>query len=139
MQQRWIRICSYNELGEYTTQEKIRKSIGGAVGKVKTTVGGAFNKAKSGLKSLGSSIKNTTASAIGGIKNLGSAVKTKASGIASGAKTLVQTAGSKLSKGKDYLKESVTAITGLAGAMDKVFANKNTSISDVINVKANIK
>ena len=129
----------HNELGEYTTQEKIKKSIGGTVGKVKTTVGGAFNKAKSGLKSLGSGIKNTTTSAIGGIKNLGSAVKTKASGIASGAKTLVQTAGSKLSKGKDYLKESVTAITGLAGAMDKVFANKNTSISDVINVKANIK
>ena len=129
----------HNELGEYTTQEKIKKSIGGTVDKVKTTVSGAFNKAKSGLKSLGSGIKNTTTSAIGGIKNFGSAVKTKASGIASGAKTLVQTAGSKLSKGKDYLKESITAITGLAGAMDKVFANKNTSISDVINVKANIK
>ena len=129
----------HNELGEYTTQEKIKKSIGGTVDKVKTTVGGVFNKAKSGLKSLGSSIKNTTTSAIGGIKNFGSAVKTKASGIVSGAKTLIQTAGSKLSKGKDYLKESVTAITGLAGAMDKVFANKNTSISDVINVKANIK
>ena len=122
----------HNVLGEYTTQEKVKKSIGGAISKVKETASNGFN-----------TVKTTAVKGITGIKNFGSKASTRiknfGTNIASGAKNLVKTAGEKLSKGKDYVKEAVTGITTLAGKMEKVFVNKDAKMSDVIAVKPNIK
>ena len=122
----------HNVLGEYTTQEKVKKSIGGAISKVKETASNGFN-----------TVKTTLGKGITGIKNFGSKASTRiknfGTNIASGAKNLVKTAGEKLSKGKDYIKEAVTGITTLAGKMEKVFVNKEAKMSDVIAVKPNIK
>lgn len=122
----------HNELGEYTTQEKVKKVIGGAASKVKDFGTGVVK----GAKNLGSkavtTVKSAGSKAIKGIKNFGT-------GVANSAKNLIAAAGTKLAKGKDYLKEAITAVTGLAGDMEKVFVNRSSKMSDVINVKPKIK
>ena len=122
----------HNKLGEYTTQEKVKKAIGGTIGKVKDFGVGVAK----GAKNLGSkavtTVKSAGSKAIKGIKNFGT-------GVANGAKNLIAAAGNKLAKGKDYLKEAITAVTGLAGDMEKVFINRSSKMSDVINVKPKIK
>ena len=137
----------HNELGEYTIQEKVGKfvgeKIGGAVSKVKETAGKGFNAVKTTVGKGITGIKNFGSRAITGVKNFGSkvgtSIKTTATNIASSAKNLVKTAGEKLGKGKDYVKEAITGITTLSSRMEKVFVNKEAKMSDVVAVKPNIK
>ena len=140
----------------YTTQDKVKKVVGGAVSKV-----------TGGIKAVGGFVAEKGKALVEGAKNLGGkaidAVKGFGKGVAEGAKSfgkgVANVAGKALDKVKDvgsaavsvvkggvknvlnfggWIKEGITSITKMQSDMNKTFFQKDTNMSDVMDVDVQV-
>lgn len=133
----------------YTTQDKVKKVIGGAVDTVKSGLSkaGGFIKEKAsglvqGAKDLGSkavgAVKSFGTGAVNTVKKVGSAVGGAVSNVASGAVSLVKKGVGKVFDFAGWIKEGYTSIDQMKKDMETTFNQKETSIADVMNTKINV-
>ena len=140
----------------YTTQDKVKKVVGGAVSKV-----------TGGIKAVGGFVAEKGKALAEGAKNLGGkaidAVKGFGKGVVEGAKSfgkgVANVAGKAWDKVKDvgsaavsvvkggvknvlnfggWIKEGITSITKMQSDMNKTFFQKDTNMSDVMDVDVQV-
>ena len=140
----------------YTTQDKVKKVVGGAVSKV-----------TGGIKAVGGFVAEKGKALVEGAKNLGGkaidAVKGFGKGVVEGAKSfgkgVANVAGKAWDKVKDvgsaavsvvkggvknvlnfggWIKEGITSITKMQSDMNKTFFQKDTNMSDVMDVDVQV-
>ena len=140
----------------YTTQDKVKKVVGGAVSKV-----------TGGIKAVGGFVAEKGKALVEGAKNLGGkaidAVKGFGKGVAEGAKSfgkgVANVAGKAWDKVKDvgsaavsvvkggvknvlnfggWIKEGITSIIKMQSDMNKTFFQKDTNMSDVMDVDVQV-
>lgn len=129
----------------YTTQDKIKKVVGGAVSKVtggikavggfvvekgKALVEGAKNlggKAIDAVKGFGKGVANVAGKALDKVKDVGSAAVSVVKG---GVQNVLNFGG--------WIKEGITSITKMQFDMNKTFFQKDTNMSDVMDVDVQV-
>lgn len=137
----------YNVLNMSTTQDKVKSWAKNTVGSVKdtvsdlvhgkTTVGEVAKKAGTGIVNAGKSVGHWVA---GVGKSAVNALDSTKLGhkVVSGVKTVVKTAGEKVSKGVDVVKDAVSAFNKMQDKLKATFKSKDTTFADMVNTHVEI-
>lgn len=137
----------YNVLNMSTTQDKVKSWAKNTVGSVKdtvsdlvhgkTTVGEVAKKAGKGIVNAGKSVGHWVA---GVGKSAVNALDSTKLGhkVVSGVKTVVKTAGEKISKGVDVVKDAVSAFNKMQDKLKATFKSKDTTFADMVNTHVEI-
>lgn len=144
-----VREYIKNVLGEYTTQEKIGRTIGKAgkavvsgAKKAGSAVVGAGKAVVGGAKKAGSFIaggaKKAGSFIAGGAKKAGAAVSNISSKIATGAKELISNVKDNVFNVAGWVKEGATALIKLPQDMMKSFLKPESSVNEVMATELDI-
>ena len=139
-----------NTKGLYTTQDKIKKYVGGGLKKIGSAIlpgakkiGGAaltgaknfgswaWNGTKTIGRSVGRGVKTITSSIGENVKKLGRSIGTTLEPAMEKIKGLLQ----KVNDSMPYIKQSVSAVQTMSSNITKYFKNPETGISEMVNEK----
>ena len=144
----------------YTIQDRVKKVVGGAAekitGGIKSIGTGILNTAKnigkgavnlgknivSGAKEFGgkalTTAKNIGKGALNTAKKFGKGIANTASNIATGAVSIAKKAGDTVVNVGGWISEGFTSITKMTQDMNRIFFQKDTNMSNVLNVQPQV-
>lgn len=144
----------------YTIQDRVKKVVGGAAekitGGIKSIGTGILNTAKnigkgavnlgknivSGAKEFGgkalTTAKNIGKGALNTAKKFGKGIANTASNIATGAVSIAKKAGDTVMNVGGWISEGFTSITKMTQDMNRIFFQKDTNMSNVLNVQPQV-